>query len=168
MKTNKIYLERTSEYAITPIKSTDHSACYDLFACLRDRVVKVFDNKNEEQEVKVSILNSLYIYPNERILIPTGFKMACPEDMSIHIYARSGLSAKKGLVIAGSVGIIDPDYRGEVYITLHNISDTPLMISHGDRLAQMMLQKINSIEFSVGELPAINSNRVGGFGSTGV
>lgn len=168
MKFNKIYLEKISNYAIYPTKATDHSACYDLFACLLERSVKIFTEDNVEKNLSINDRGVLFIYPNERILIPTGFKMACPERMCITIYARSGASVKRGLVLAGSVGIIDADYRDEVFILLHNISKRPIMISHGDRLAQMMLQRVDMIEFIEGKLPDINSNRIGGLGSTGV
>ncbi|MFZ4713581.1 MAG: dUTP diphosphatase [Bacteriovoracaceae bacterium] len=107
------------------------------------------------------------IEPMERILIPTGLKMAIPEGFELQIRPRSGLSLKTGLLVVNSPGTIDSDYRGELKIILGNLGKISETIKHGDRIAQMVFAPVYKASFTpVQELDS-TSRGVGGFGSTG-
>ena len=96
-----------------------------------------------------------------------GLRMAPPEGWYIQGFARSGLSTKHGLAPVNAVPIIDQDYRGEIIIPLHNYSNIPQMITHGDRIAQMAVVPFWQADFEeVSELDETERG-IGGFGSTG-
>jgi dUTP pyrophosphatase len=102
-------------------------------------------------------------------LIPTGIVLDIPEEHYVEIYSRSGTAIKKGLTLINSVGIIDEDYTKELFIPFINLSQEPVRIYHGDRIAQGILKKsIRPIIIETPERPVKESNRDGGFGSTGV
>lgn len=102
-------------------------------------------------------------------LIPTGLKVAIPEGYEIQIRPRSGMSLKTPLRLANSPGTIDAGYRDEIGIIMHNTAqEGSYAIKKGDRIAQMVLQKVPRIEFrQVTSVAAIGSDRGGGFGSSG-
>lgn len=117
---------------------------------------------NDDEHVKAII-----IYSNSRVLIPTGLFVEIPEGYQISIRSRSGIAFKEGLIITNGVGTIDSDYRGEIMIGLANISSEPQVIIDGERIAQMLLEKVNLITFvEVNELSDTDRG-VNGFGSTG-
>ena len=105
--------------------------------------------------------------PGERALIPTGLKVAIPAGYEAQIRPRSGLAYKQGLTVANAPGTIDSDYRGEVMILLVNLGDKPAVITHGDRVAQMVIAPVTQAAFEVGVLDD-TARGEGGFGSTGV
>ena len=93
--------------------------------------------------------------------------MAPPEGFYVGVYARSGLSSKEGLRPANCVGVIDEDYRGEYLVAVHNDSEVTRFVKHGDRIAQILLQKRYDMDFEeVDELDTTGRGE-GGFGSTG-
>ena len=166
---NKVYLERVSSSAKMPTKGSTHAACFDLYADLEARTVTKRTEVNEEVKIH-TILEGDYItlQPKERVLIPTGWKMQCPEDMSIDFVPRSGIAWKDGVSVINTPGIIDCDYPNECCVALVNHSNKAYTIKHGDRVAQMRLVPVIKTEFEeVTELPGIESNRTGGFGSSG-
>jgi len=100
-------------------------------------------------------------------LIPTGIAIALPEGYEAQVRPRSGLALKQGVSILNTPGTVDADYRGEVGVILMNHSKENLVIKRGDRIAQMIINKIERIEFEkVEELPE-SERGAGGFGSTG-
>lgn len=105
--------------------------------------------------------------PGERALIPTGLKMAIPAGFEAQIRPRSGLAFKQGLTVANAPGTIDSDYRGEVMVLLINLGGDEAAITHGDRIAQMVIAPVTQAAFAVGPLDA-TARGAGGFGSTGV
>lgn len=109
----------------------------------------------------------LTILPTNRVLVPTGFSMAMPENVEAQIRPRSGLAIKKGITIVNSPGTIDSDYRGEVMIGLINLTDQVHIIKHGDRIAQMIINELPI--FIVEEVEDLDDTDrgTGGFGSTG-
>ncbi|MGB0506255.1 MAG: dUTP diphosphatase [Pikeienuella sp.] len=111
--------------------------------------------------------NGLTLAPGSRALIPTGLRMAIPAGYEIQIRPRSGLAFKKGLTVCNAPGTIDSDYRGEVKALLINLGDAPVIISHGDRVAQMVLAPVTQAIFTPGTLDD-TTRGAGGFGSTGV
>ena len=105
--------------------------------------------------------------PHQTMLIGTRLRMAPPEGFYVGVYARSGLSSKEGLRPANCVGIIDEDYRGEYLVAVHNDSEVTRFVKHGDRIAQILLQKRYDMDFEeVDELDTTGRGD-GGFGSTG-
>lgn len=109
------------------------------------------------------------IHPNQRLLIPTGLFMEIPQGYEAQVRPRSGLSLKVGLVAV--LGTIDSDYRGEVSVIVTNSSNTFIKIKNGERIAQLVFQKIEQAEWEVISSPDDMSETErgnGGFGSTGV
>ncbi|WP_413542065.1 dUTP diphosphatase [Arthrobacter sp. VKM Ac-2550] len=108
------------------------------------------------------------IGPGERILVPTGVAIALPQGYVALIHPRSGLAAKHGLTIVNAPGTVDAGYRGEIAVTLLNTDATEtLTFKRGDRIAQMVIQRVEHAAFEhVDELPG-SIRGAGGFGSTG-
>ncbi|MDJ0720131.1 MAG: dUTP diphosphatase [Desulfobacterales bacterium] len=108
------------------------------------------------------------IAPGGIALIPTGFAMALPPGFEGQIRPRSGLAVKHGIGLINSPGTIDSDYRGEVKIPLINLGDAPYTVQRGDRIAQMVIQKVYRVQLQVVESLDSTSRDTGGFGHTGV
>lgn len=105
--------------------------------------------------------------PNERVLIPAGFSVAIPDGFEMQVRPRSGLALKHGVTLVNSPGTIDADYRGEVGVILINHGMQPVLIQHGDRVAQLVLGPVMQARW-VEEDGLSNTKRgSGGFGSTG-
>jgi dUTP pyrophosphatase len=100
-------------------------------------------------------------------LIPTGISLQIPEGYCAKIFARSGLADKKGLAPSNCVGIVDSDYRGQVFVSLYNSSQVTQYIEAGDRIAQLVLEKVERIQWDVVEELKDTGRGIGGFGSTG-
>jgi dUTP pyrophosphatase len=106
--------------------------------------------------------------PGARALIPTGLMMAVPSGLEVQIRPRSGLALKHGVTLVNSPGTIDSDYRGPVGIIMINHGDAPFEVTHGMRIAQMVLTPVIQATFSVVETLDITKRGASGFGSTGV
>lgn len=129
-----------------PRYMTEHSAGMDLYA---------------------AVISETKISPGEWKLVPTGIAMALPAGYEAQVRPRSGLALKQGVSILNTPGTVDADYRGEVGVILMNHSKQDLVVKRGDRIAQMIINKIERIEFEeVAELPT-SDRGAGGFGHTG-
>ncbi len=142
----KINIKKLSENAIVPTYGSLGAAGADLYALLSD---------------------TLTIKPGETVLVGTGIAMEIPEGFVGLIFARSGLSTKKGLAPANKVGVIDSDYRGEIKVPLYNQSGSVQTIEKGERIAQMVITPFISADFT--EVDELDDTLRGaeGFGSTG-
>ena len=168
-----------------PVFATDESACFDIHSHFSESisadvpaprvVVYTMENKKEERECTMKAkTNSTFavgvdISPAERILVPTGLILNIPENHSVRLHTRSSVSLKRGLIMPNGEGIIDSDYYHEVFVMLYNASADTVRIEHGERICQGEL--VPSLSYSLEEtsiLPEQRTNRVGGFGSTGV
>jgi len=158
----------------TPEYGTDMAACFDLSFQTSERFsIQGYDNQN--QSVDRMVYNKrVDIHPGDRLLVPTGLIARItgtrddPAYYSIRVHARSGLSLKRGLVLANSEGVIDVDYQQEIFVMLTNISVVTQQILEGERIAQAEIVKNYTAMFHVvEEMPKPYSNRDGGFGSTG-
>ncbi len=109
----------------------------------------------------------LTIQPGETAMIPTGLAMALPVGYVGLIYARSGLAAKRGLAPANKVGVIDPDYRGELLVSLHNHGKTAQMIEPNERIAQLVITPYITADFTPAVTLDETARGAGGYGSTG-
>lgn len=129
-----------------PRYMSDHAAGMDLYAAVTEETI---------------------IPPSGWKLVPTGLAMALPEGYEAQVRPRSGLALKQGVSVLNTPGTVDADYRGEVGVILMNHSDKDLIIKRGDRIAQMIINKIEKIQFEeVAELPE-TVRGAGGFGHTG-
>lgn len=150
-----------------------NAACFDMAAYITFQTsVKAYTKTNGLVEILASQDNigSFIDIPSEwRALIPTGTIMDIPENYSVRIFPRSGLSTKKGLNLINCVGIIDSDYTEEVFIPIYNNSQEKIRIYNEDRIAQGEMVFSPQIEIQyIQERPKQKGNREGGFGSTGV
>ena len=114
-------------------------------------------------------LEGFELAPGERRLIPTGFALALPAGVAGLVTPRSGLALKHGVTTLNAPGLIDPNYRGEVGVILHNAGSEPYRAEAGDRIAQLLLVPFVAPETAVvDELPPSGDDRgEGGFGSSG-
>ncbi|MHB1311926.1 MAG: dUTP diphosphatase [Gemmatimonadaceae bacterium] len=151
-----------------PSRATEHSAGYDLPAYLTGRVVKVFldgasfDRPTEQREGKTVLV----LHAGERALVPLGFRARLPIGIEAQVRPRSGTSLKTDIVIANAPGTIDADYPEEWCVPVRHGGRRDLVITHGERIAQMVLARHEVLEFTTGEVQA-TTDRAGGFGSTG-
>jgi dUTP pyrophosphatase len=105
--------------------------------------------------------------PLERVLIPTGLHIAMPNHMEAQIRPRSGLAIKQGLTCLNTPGTIDADYRGEIKVILINLSNEIQLIQDGDRIAQIVFQQVEKMEWQLVENLESTQRGEGGFGHTG-
>ena len=118
-------------------------------------------------DIRAHLPAPLIVKPMERVLVPTGLFIELPEGHEAQIRPRSGLAIKQGITCLNTPGTIDADYRGEIKIILINLSVEEQIIQPGDRIAQMVIQKVEKIEWKEsGELQETVRGE-GGFGSTG-
>ena len=118
-------------------------------------------------DLSASIDEPITLMPRERRLIPTGIAISIPEDTVAIVCARSGLSYKKGIAAANGIGVIDSDYRGEIFFSAINNSDEPYTIECGERIAQLMLMPYIKMNFIKSDSLDDTERGAGGFGSTG-
>ena len=105
--------------------------------------------------------------PGQRRLFRTGIAIALPEGYECQLRPRSGLAIRHGVTLPNTPATIDSDYRGELQVILMNLGTAEFVVRRGDRIAQMLIQKVEPVEFmEVEELPE-SGRGVGGFGSTG-
>lgn len=118
-------------------------------------------------DVRAFINEPITLQPLERALIPTGLFIELPQGFEAQIRPRSGLAIKQGITCLNTPGTIDADYRGEIKIILINLSNEIQSVQNGDRIAQMVIQKIEKIDWSVTVELEQTERSAGGFGSTG-
>jgi dUTP pyrophosphatase len=107
------------------------------------------------------------LQPLERTLIPTGIFIELPEGYEVQVRPRSGLAARQGITCLNTPGTIDADYRGEIKIILINLSAEEQVINPGDRVAQLVIQKVEKMLWRPVEELEITERNAGGFGHTG-
>lgn len=105
---------------------------------------------------------------NERQLVKTGIQISLPEGYAAFVHPRSGLALKKGITVLNTPGTIDAGYRGEVGVILYNTGTEPFVYERGDRIAQLVFQKIEQPSFEIVDSLDDSSRGEKGFGSTGV
>ncbi|XDD51407.1 dUTP diphosphatase [Leptospira sp. WS92.C1] len=144
----KISVKKLKSNAELPVLQTIHSAGYDVHSCLDQNLI---------------------LEPGKVILVPTGLSFSIPQEYHFEIRPRSGFSTKNRILIPNSPGTIDSDYRGELMIPLFNLGDSPFVIEHGMRIAQLLIRKTWYAEWEiVSEFEDQTARGAGGFGSTGV
>jgi dUTP pyrophosphatase len=118
-------------------------------------------------DVRAFIQTAIQLKPLERILIPTGLFIEIPSGYEAQVRPRSGLAIKNGITCLNTPGTIDSDYRGEIKIILINLSDEVQVLNPGDRIAQLVFQKVEKIIWNKVDLIRETERNKGGFGSTG-
>lgn len=147
----QIKIQKLSETAKIPTRGSNSAAGYDLY----------LDSEGKPGK-------GVAISPEKSVLLSTGIALEIPEGYFGAIYARSGLASKQHLRPSNCVGVIDSDYRGVVKVSLHNDSmDKVQFVEWGERIAQLVIQKFEEIEFDVVEELSDSLRGQGGFGSTG-
>jgi len=119
-------------------------------------------------DLRANLTASLTLAPLERTMIPTGLFLEIPHGYEAQVRPRSGLALKQGLTCLNSPGTIDADYRGELKVILINLSGQPQVIEHGDRIAQMVFQKVELVDLELTTVISTTERNEGGFGHTGV
>ena len=141
---DEIEVKVLREGARLPEKASEHASGYDLHACLPNGPVRV---------------------GTRPVLIPTGLAYAVPSGLDAQIRPRSGLASKG---VLSTLGTLDSDYRGEVFVTLYTTApDISYVVEHGDRVAQLVLTRLAGVEFALREELPETERGSGGHGSTG-
>ena len=105
--------------------------------------------------------------PLERTLVPTGLFIELPNGLEAQVRPRSGLAIKQGITCLNTPGTIDADYRGEIKVILINLSQENQVIQPGDRIAQMVIQKVEQVSWKLAQELETTERNAGGFGHTG-
>ncbi len=121
-------------------------------------------------DIRASLPESraITIEAGQRLLVPTGLSFEIPINFEIQVRPRSGLSLKTDLLVVNSPGTVDSDYRGELKVIMGNFGKKPIMVEHGDRVAQLIVAPIIQADFLVANELSASDRGSGGFGSTGV
>lgn len=149
---------------------------------MQDIIVPIFRNRNgfnlplpayatplsSGMDLYAAIPDTLRIKPHTWEMVSTGISIALPPGLEAQIRTRSGLALKEGIVVLNSPGTIDADYRGEIFVVLHNVSDTVFLVKRGMKIAQMVIAP--TIQITWKEINSLKTTKrgTGGFGSTGV
>ena len=118
-------------------------------------------------DLRAFVTAPVQLAPLERALIPTGLHIALPNHWEAQIRPRSGLAIKQGLTCLNTPGTIDADYRGEIKVILINLSNEIQVIQDGDRIAQIVFQQVEKMEWQLVENLETTQRGDGGFGHTG-
>jgi len=118
-------------------------------------------------DIRAFLEAPMQLEPMQRALIPTGLFIAIPENWEVQIRPRSGLAIKQGLTCLNTPGTIDADYRGEIKVILINLSSETQTIQDGDRIAQMVFQKVEKANWELVQQLDNTERGAGGFGHTG-
>ena len=118
-------------------------------------------------DIRANIAEPITLGSLERVLIPTGIKMAIPEGYEVQVRPRSGLALKHGISMANAIGTIDSDYRGDIGVILINLSKESYTIQPQERIGQIVLNKVEQIDFELVTSLDETERGEGGFGHTG-
>ena len=119
-------------------------------------------------DLRANLDNPVMLKPLQRALVPTGLFMQLPDGYEAQIRPRSGLAYKHGISIVNSPGTIDADYRGEIKVLLVNLSDQEFTVEDGERIAQMVVARHETVEWQETVSLTETERGTGGYGSTGV
>ena len=163
-----IIFEALHEGVAPPQRATTASAGHDLMACLLGAEVRVFVGGVPQGRPvdRGPDGPSVVLAPGEKALIPLGFRARLPTGYEAQVRPRSGTSLKTDLVIVNSPGTIDADFPDEWMVPVKNGGVAPLVIRHGERIAQLVLARHETLAFEPGIVQR-STDRAGGFGSTG-
>ena len=165
-----VVFEKLHEDVEAPSRATRESAGYDLRAYLSGRRVRVYrsrrDRTREEEPGEREGRARLALEPDDRALVPTGLRARLPSGYEAQIRIRSSLALERGLILPNAPGTIDADYPDEWFVLVQNASSHSQQIVHGERVAQAVLKRYETLEWVEGRVGR-STDREGGFGSTG-
>lgn len=141
-----VRVKRLTETAKLPTRANEYAAGADLYADTHEEII---------------------VHPGERVAIPTGIAMQIPYGCGGFIFARSGLATRLGIRPSNCVGVIDPDYRGEVIVNLTCDDNEPQKIQPGERVAQLVILHFEPMPYVEDDHLDPTERGDGGFGSTG-
>jgi dUTP pyrophosphatase len=118
-------------------------------------------------DLRAAVDGEVVLQPGERRLVPTGLTLEIPGGWEGQVRPRSGLALRHGIGIVNAPGTIDSDYRGEVGVLLVNLGAEPFMVRRGDRIAQLVIARVESVDWEEAEALDVSGRGDGGFGSTG-
>ncbi len=118
-------------------------------------------------DLRANLTADVTLQPLERRLIPIGLRIALPKGYEAQVRPRSGLALKHGITLLNTPGTIDADYRGEIGVIMVNLSNEPFKITHGDRIAQLVIARFEHADWDIVESLDETSRGEGGFGHTG-
>ncbi len=118
-------------------------------------------------DLRANLVEPLMLQPLQRELVNTGLFIELPEGYEAQIRPRSGLAIKSGISLANAPGTIDADYRGEIKVILINLSNDDFVLNDGERIAQMVISKVEKAEWVISETLNETTRGDGGFGHTG-
>lgn len=167
----KVIFEKLHADVQAPSRATRESAGYDLRAYLEGRRVRVCrprsDRSPREEAPRTGEGRArLELAPGDRALVPTGLRARLPSGFEAQIRIRSSLALERGLLLPNAPGTIDADYPDEWLVLLQNASPRRQAVSHGERIAQAVLKRYETLEWIEGRVGR-TTEREGGFGSTG-
>lgn len=142
----KVKIVRLNKQASLPVYATAHAAGMDISACIEDPVT---------------------LEPFTTALIPSGFAIELPDGYEAQLRPRSGLALRSMISLPNTPATIDADYRGEVKVILINYGKEPFIIRHGDRIAQMVIARVEQVRFEEVDELGSTVRGEGGFGHTG-
>ena len=142
----QVKFKKMRDSAKIPSYATDGAAAVDLSAAIEEAIT---------------------LAPSERRLIPTGIAISIPKNTVAVLSARSGLSYKKGITAANGIGVIDSDYRGEIFFSAINLANESYTVEPGERIAQLMLMPVYPMSLLECDSLDETERGEGGFGSTG-
>ena len=118
-------------------------------------------------DLLAAVETSLSVKRGARVLVPTGLVIELPRGFEAQVRPRSGLAMRHGVTVLNSPGTVDSDYRGEVKVLLVNLGEAVFEIRRGDRIAQMVVQRVEQVRLSEAKAASATTRGAGGFGSTG-
>jgi dUTP pyrophosphatase len=144
----RVLFSRVAEGRDLPVprRATDHASGFDL---------------------RARVDGCIELAPGDRALVPAGIVVALPVGFEAQVRPRSGLAWKRGLTVLNGPGTVDSDYRGEIRVLLVNLGREPVRIERGDRIAQLVVQRLPTVELCETERLPETARGAGGFGHTG-
>lgn len=118
-------------------------------------------------DLRANVTEKTVLEPLQRALVPTGLFIALPKGFEAQVRPRSGLAIKHGITVLNTPGTVDADYRGEIKVILVNLSDQPFEILPGERIAQMVIARHETVQWEETDSLDVTQRGAGGFGSTG-
>ena len=118
-------------------------------------------------DLLAAVEKPLVLRPGRRVLVPTGLILELPAGFEAQVRPRSGLALRHGVTVLNSPGTIDSDYRGEVMVLLANLGDRPFTVARGERIAQLVVARLERVTLAEVAVPSATRRGAGGFGSTG-
>ena len=131
-------------------------------------IPKYESDSSAGMDIRAFIKQSIIIKPMERVLIKTGLFIELPKIIEAQVRPRSGLALKNGITVLNSPGTIDADYRGEIGVILINLSNKNFTVESGDRIAQLVISKHESIDWEISTQLGSSQRGISGYGSTGL